>query len=484
MNIRSEIVAANATAVPHSKRTIPWVDLLPGLLVLLDATVIAAAAIASYVILVEPSAVVADFYVFAVGFILLVSILLFRRGGLYRTDALLSAGRCISTVLIAKVAAFAFLLTILHALKTSALFQGDWLIAFAISSFCGIALVRAIAGRVLKDLVRVGKIGRRTAVFGTGRALEQFLHRVALRKGQLMEVSAVYGPASPFGGPPVRGYPLAGGFQDLLQAARQEHFDDIVIAFPDSESAQATEAIETLRELPVDVYIAPQVTGLGRRMRPVYHEGDLPMFEVWQRPISGWDRFLKLALDYLIAGIALLLLLPALALIAVAIRADSRGPVLFRQTRLGFNNREFEIYKFRTMRQRDDAESDVLQATRHDPRVTRVGWFLRRTSLDELPQLLNVLNGTMSLVGPRPHALSHNADFSNVVRGYFGRHKVKPGITGWAQVNGLRGEIDCDEKLKARIAHDVHYAENWSIYLDLRILFTTAFVVLFQKNAY
>jgi Undecaprenyl-phosphate glucose phosphotransferase len=339
-------------------------------------------------------------------------------------------------------------------------------------------------GRVLKDLIRVGKIGRRTAVLGNGGALEHFLHRVAVRKGQLMAVSAVYGPASPFGGPPVWGYPLAGGFQDLLQAARQELFDDIVIAFPDSESAQATEAIETLRELPVDVYIAPQVTGLGRRMRPVYHEGDLPMFEVWQRPISGWDRFLKLALDYLIAGIALLLLLPALALIAVAIRADSRGPVLFRQTRLGFNNREFEIYKFRTMRQRDDAKSDVLQATRHDPRVTRVGWFLRRTSLDELPQLLNVLNGTMSLVGPRPHALSHNADFSNVVRGYFGRHKVKPGITGWAQVNGLRGEIDCDEKLKARIAHDVHYAENWSIYLDLRILFTTAFVVLFQKNAY
>lgn len=149
-----------------------------------------------------------------------------------------------------------------------------------------------------------------------------------------------------------------------------------------------------------------------------------------------------------------------------------------------FNNQTFEIFKFRTMHHFPEATDKVVQTTKSDRRVTRVGRFLRRTSLDELPQLLNVLNGTMSLVGPRPHAISHNEDFARVVRGYFGRHKVKPGITGWAQVNGLRGEIDSQDKLEARVAHDVHYAENWSLAFDLRILVVTSIVVLFQRNAY
>ena len=168
----------------------------------------------------------------------------------------------------------------------------------------------------------------------------------------------------------------------------------------------------------------------------------------------------------------------------MAIRLDSPGPVLFRQKRVGFNNQVFEIFKIRTMYHREHHGGMVAQARRDDPRVTRVGRLLRRTSLDELPQLLNVLNGTMSLVGPRPHALSHDRDFSRAVSGYFSRHKVRPGITGWAQVNGLRGEIDTSEKLQARVAHDIHYAENWSLLFDLRILVVTAFVVLFQRNAY
>ena len=160
-----------------------------------------------------------------------------------------------------------------------------------------------------------------------------------------------------------------------------------------------------------------------------------------------------------------------LLLIALAIRLDSRGPVLFRQKRLGFNNQVIDVYKFRSMHAAAGTATSTLQATRSDPRVTRVGKVLRRWSLDELPQLFNVLNGTMSLVGPRPHALSHNEEFSEQVRGYFARHKVKPGITGWAQVNGLRGKTS----LADRVEWDNYYIENWSLWLDVKILLRTVF---------
>ena len=193
---------------------------------------------------------------------------------------------------------------------------------------------------------------------------------------------------------------------------------------------------------------------------------------------------LKRLLDLTVIAFALPALLPIFAAVAVMIKLDSPGPVFYRRRVLGIGGKQFDAFKFRTMYHHQQREGALQQARREDPRVTRVGRFLRRTSLDELPQLLNVLNGTMSLVGPRPHALSHDRDFSRAVRGYFSRHKVRPGITGWAQVNGLRGEIDTSEKLKARVAHDVHYAENWSLLFDLRILVVTAFLVLFQRSAY
>jgi putative colanic acid biosynthesis UDP-glucose lipid carrier transferase len=166
------------------------------------------------------------------------------------------------------------------------------------------------------------------------------------------------------------------------------------------------------------------------------------------------------------------------------VRLDSPGPVIFNQERLGFNNRKFRIYKFRTMHASSVPETRTVQARKADPRVTRIGRFLRRSSLDELPQLLNVLLGNMSLVGPRPHAVDHNEEYSRLIRGYFARHRVKPGITGWAQVNGLRGETDTPEKMEARIRRDVYYTENWSLGFDLHILARTVVVLATGRNAY
>jgi putative colanic acid biosynthesis UDP-glucose lipid carrier transferase len=170
--------------------------------------------------------------------------------------------------------------------------------------------------------------------------------------------------------------------------------------------------------------------------------------------------------------------------VAIAIKLESKGPVIFRQQRYGFVNKIFWIYKFRTMTHRTDAERITVQATRNDVRITRFGRLLRRLSIDELPQLLNVLNGTMSLVGPRPHAIDHNEAYSQLIRGYFARHRVKPGLTGWAQVNGYRGETRTLEDMEARVRYDIYYVENWSVLFDLKILAMTLVVCLTGRNAY
>jgi exopolysaccharide biosynthesis polyprenyl glycosylphosphotransferase len=208
---------------------------------------------------------------------------------------------------------------------------------------------------------------------------------------------------------------------------------------------------------------------------------------LFDRPISGRSYALKLVEDLAFAGIALLFMAPLMLVIAAAINLDSPGPVLFKQRRFGFNNNLIEVWKFRTMRTDcADADADV-QTTKQDPRVTRVGQFLRKSSLDELPQLINVLRGEMSIVGPRPHAVATKAEgqlFENVVYGYAARHRVKPGITGWAQVNGWRGETDTIDKIRKRVEHDLYYIDHWSVWLDLYIMVKTCLVVFRDENAY
>lgn len=205
---------------------------------------------------------------------------------------------------------------------------------------------------------------------------------------------------------------------------------------------------------------------------------------IQHRSTVGWSGLAKSAMDCCVAGVLFALLAPLMVLIAILIKLDSPGPVFFLQLRHGLNCRKFKILKFRTMYHRDAPESDVHQCSRDDPRVTRVGRFLRRTSLDELPQIFNVLNGTMSLVGPRPHAVCHNAEYGKLIWNYNKRHHVKPGITGWAQVNNLRGETPTVASMARRVEHDHFYVDNWSPVFDLRILVATPIVVFFQESAY
>ena len=280
---------------------------------------------------------------------------------------------------------------------------------------------------------------------------------------------------------------VRGTTHDLLAFARRVRIDAIVIAMPWHSSARVNELLLALRPLSAHVYLAPDRAGIEFLDRTLNAQKDLPAFHLAKTPVDGWHHIAKWCFDKTIALTLLLAASPLLILIAMAVMLDSRGPVLFRQRRYGFNGRIINIYKFRTMYHDDlDIDASVL-VTRKDPRVTRVGHLLRRTSLDELPQLLNVLNGDMSIVGPRPHALQAKAEgrlYQDIVCDYALRHRIKPGITGWAQVNGWRGETDTIEKLVRRVEHDLYYIEHWSILLDLYIVAATPFVLPFQRNAY
>ncbi|MGF1502527.1 MAG: undecaprenyl-phosphate glucose phosphotransferase [Paracoccaceae bacterium] len=459
-------------------------SLVPDVLVIFDLALIAGSAALCYFILVPFNWITVEYYIFGTAFISFASYIMLRRSGLYEINAIMRPIGKSDLAIVSIGSAFLFFLTIAFSLKVSDIFSRLWLYGFFFSSVVSIVSGRVLVCQLLQRWSRQRVIGRTVIVLGTGEQAARFLQRLDNVQPFFTDVRGVFATAET-SQTRVEGHPVLGGPEELLRFARSHKVDDVIVAMPWNADRQLALLVEKLKELPINVYISTDLIGYQLKFRPVFGQfTELPLFEVVQRPISGWSSLLKSLEDYIIASALLLILSPLLILVAIAIKLDSPGPVFFMQRRLGFNNETFEIFKFRSMYHRDVPETDVPQARKEDPRVTRVGRFIRKTSIDELPQLLNVLNGTMSLVGPRPHAIRHNEDFGAQIRGYFARHKVKPGITGWAQVNGLRGETDTLSKMEARVAHDIYYAENWSLLFDLRILVMTVFVVFFQKAAY
>ncbi len=281
--------------------------------------------------------------------------------------------------------------------------------------------------------------------------------------------------------------PYLGDMARLEELARAGLVEQVILALPWSAEQRMADLIGRCAALPVEIRIVPQPLARHWPAAAATRLGDLNLVHVLDRPVAGWAGLVKRGEDLLLGALLLAAFALPMALLALAIRLDSPGPALFRQRRIGFENHAFAMFKFRTMRHASDPDGVCVQATWGDPRVTRLGAFLRRTSLDELPQLFNVLRGEMSLVGPRPHApgtLAGGRLFEEVVAFYAGRHRVKPGITGLAQVRGLRGETRTEAALHARVAADFEYIQNWSLWLDLRILLRTAVCVLTMRNAY
>lgn len=261
-------------------------------------------------------------------------------------------------------------------------------------------------------------------------------------------------------------------------------FDQVWVSLPLSGVAPVRTVLKEIDRFPVPVRLIPDISGLGMLNPGVHFTADVPMIGIRQGLVTQDYRVIKRVLDLVIAVPALILLLPLLATLAVVVKLTSVGPALFRQRRHGLGGQEFWMLKFRSMHVHQDVPGQVTQASRQDPRVTPFGAFLRRTSLDELPQLFNVIGGSMSVVGPRPHAIQHNNHYERLIERYMHRHYVKPGITGWAQVHGLRGETPDLRSMKKRVQYDIDYIRRWSPILDLRIIVLTAVKVLGQKSAY
>lgn len=270
----------------------------------------------------------------------------------------------------------------------------------------------------------------------------------------------------------------------LAESVVETGAHEVWLMLPLSEGRHIQSAIYALRHHVVSVRFMPQLNDLPLLNHQVSRVAGFYSIDLSITPMDGVARIVKRSEDLIMGSMLFLMILPACALIALAIKLSSPGPVLFKQYRMGINGQRFKVYKFRSMVVHQEPLGDVTQATKGDARITPIGAFLRRTSLDELPQFFNVLQGRMSIVGPRPHALAHNEYYKDLVESYMQRHQVKPGITGWAQVNGLRGETDTLEKMQARVEHDLWYIDNWSLSLDLKIIFLTVFKGFISPNAY
>jgi putative colanic acid biosynthesis UDP-glucose lipid carrier transferase len=276
---------------------------------------------------------------------------------------------------------------------------------------------------------------------------------------------------------------LAGHCRNVADFARVHGVEAIYIALPISNVPRIGDLVRQLQDTTASIYFLPDLFAFDPIQGGLVEIKGLPALSVCDTPLHGMDAVFKRATDIVLAGLLLFLTLPLMLVIALAVKLSSPGPIFFRQRRYGLHGEEIIVYKFRSMTVCEDG-SVVVQATKQDARVTRLGRILRKTSLDELPQLLNVLEGKMSLVGPRPHAVTHNEQYRRLIDGYMVRHKVRPGITGLAQVNGLRGETDTLEKMRERVKYDLEYLRHWSPWLDLSILLKTACVLVRERNAY
>jgi Undecaprenyl-phosphate glucose phosphotransferase len=365
--------------------------------------------------------------------------------------------------------------------------RGSLVVQYA-AGLSAAVIVRLLLMRFVSHGLDSGNLqGRKVVVVGEAPAVTATIRRLR-REGQGIEVVGVVTLDTPPLSPSDDARREPGGdirtvLQVIENIARRTALDDVVLCLSWSDGDRIRAFIEGLAVVPAAIHLAPDDTWEWMRDPSVVRVGQMPTVRLSRAPLFLRDRILKRAFDVAAASLGLLLLAPAFAAIAAMIRLDSAGPIFFRQRRHGFNQQEFRVLKFRTMSTLDDGPV-IHQARRDDARVTRVGRFLRATNLDELPQLFNVVMGDMSLVGPRPHAVAHNNAYEERIRLYARRHNVKPGITGWAQVNGLRGETDSIDKMHRRVEHDLFYIDHWSLVLDIKILILTLFSPRSYRNAY
>lgn len=373
--------------------------------------------------------------------------------------------------------------------KAADLFSRVWLASWFVGGAVLLTVYRLVLRAMVNRWTDQGRLRRRTVIVGGGKDAEVLIDQIRNGASNDITLLGLFDDRIDDRSPDeVAGFPKLGKVSELIEFARRTSVDLVLVSMPLSAEKRVLDMLTQLWVLPVDIRLSAHMSKLKFTNKAYSYVGDIAVFDMADRPISDWNLVFKWVFDKLVALVALVLLSPVMVITAIAIKLESKGPVFFRQNRHGFNNELIRIYKFRSMRT-DMVDTNAAKlVTKDDPRVTKVGKFIRKTSIDELPQLFNVLKGELSIVGPRPHALQAKADnklYYEAVEGYFARHRVKPGMTGWAQINGWRGETDTIDKIMQRVNHDLYYIEHWSILFDLYIvLMTPVSLVSKNENAY
>lgn len=363
----------------------------------------------------------------------------------------------------------------------SRLALGTWVLVLPLVMLLARMLLRNIVHHIRKQS---GKT-RRVAIIGTGALAQQVALEIQTSPWMGMDVLGYYDDRQQFRGkiknsPDI---PIIGNFADAMQQGKAGVFDELYIALPMQAAEKINILINELSDCSIPVHLVQDVFTFNLMNSRTAQIGQIPIISIYESPLDEMGVVTKRVEDYLLASLILSVISIPMLLIAIGIKLTSPGPVIFKQRRYGLKGGQIEVWKFRSMTVTEDGDN-VKQATKGDSRITPFGAFLRKTSLDELPQFINVLQGRMSIVGPRPHAVAHNEMYRKNIDGYMLRHLVKPGITGWAQINGWRGETDTDEKMQKRIQYDLEYLRKWSIWLDIKIVFMTIFKGFANKNAY
>ncbi len=484
-----ELEKLAASVANHRGRRLISATILEGLVRLGELALTTLAGLATYAWSVEPADGVSVLPLLAVPLLAVLVVLVMQALNCYRIAALRAPARFGLRLCVAWFIVFGLALGACALAGTHPLLAHVWLGHWMVAGFVGLVIERLALWGITNHLTRGGKLSRRTVIVGGGPAAKQLLQDFAEQGSEDLHVFGIFDDRTDERSPnSVAGFPKLGNVDDLVEFARATPLDLVIFTLPISAEQRLLVMLRKLWVLPVDIRLAAHMNKLRFRPRAYSYIGKVPVIDLFDKPIAEWDIVVKTIFDRVVGLFCLAVLAPLMLMVALAVKLDSRGPVLFRQKRYGFNNELIEVFKFRSMYANQlDIKANKL-VTKNDPRVTRVGRFIRKTSLDELPQLFNVVfKGNLSLVGPRPHAVhakAADALYDEVVDGYFARHRVRPGITGWAQVNGWRGETDTSEKIQKRVECDLFYIENWSIFLDLYVLVATPIALLRTKDAY
>jgi len=377
------------------------------------------------------------------------------------------------------------LLAIAYATKTSTLYSRRAITTWLILAPILIIGWRLIAQLLLSHIRSLNQNVRRVAIAGAGPMGIQLADAITNHPGAGLQISAFYDDALPQGEQPNNnlGVTVKGSLDELIQEVKKGSYDEVYLTLPMHAENRIRNVLAELADTSIPVYMVPDLFAFSLLHARMSDIAGIPLISIYGTPHQGMGGIAKRIEDIVLSTFILTLIALPMLLIAIAVKMTSSGPVLFKQRRYGLGSEEVIIWKFRTMKVCED-DNTVVQATRDDPRVTKLGRILRRTSLDELPQFINVLQGHMSVVGPRPHAVTHNEEYRKLIHGYMLRHIVKPGITGWAQINGWRGETETLDKMEKRIEYDLEYIRQWSVWFDLKIILLTPIRGMFSKKAF